>query len=356
MTTKRATSGGRNSNSARRGQEPAWAEATDDELLDLRFSDLELHIEGTLLEERVERLYEELELRGLKFRPHVWLAEEWFSPDGVPGIAIPFYLAHPRLARLERKIMLEVEGGSEKWCMRILRHETGHTFDTAYRLHRRQRWRELFGKSTEPYPDFYQPKPYSKSYVQHLDLWYAQSHPSEDFAETFAVWLQPRSRWRSQYQGWKALPKLEYVDELMDEIATETPPVRSRKILEPIRELKKTLREHYQEKRARYIVEDQHVYDRELRRCFSDDPQHVRRPTAASFMRHIRSEVRQVVANWTGQYQYIIDQVLGEMIQRCKELELRLARSARDSKRDVIVMLTVQVMNYLHGGHHRLAL
>ena len=112
--------------SRRRSGEPSWAALPDDELLTWRMCDLGLHIEGTVLEERIERLYDELEYRGIRFRPHFWLSDEWFSPDGVPGIAIPFYLAHPRLARLERKQMLEVEGGTEDWCLRILRHEAGH--------------------------------------------------------------------------------------------------------------------------------------------------------------------------------------------------------------------------------------
>ena len=143
--------------------------------------DLKLRIQGTPLERRIDKLYKELESREIPFRPHCWLSDEWFSPDGVPGIAIPFYLAHPRLARLERRQVLEVEGGTEEWCMRILRHEAGHALDTAFGLHRRRMWRETFGKYSEPYPDYYSPRPYSKSFVVHLDSWYAQSHPAEDF-------------------------------------------------------------------------------------------------------------------------------------------------------------------------------
>ena len=30
---------------------------------------------------------------------------------------------------------------------------------------------------------------------------YAASHPEEDFAETFAVWLTPRSNWRQSFPG-----------------------------------------------------------------------------------------------------------------------------------------------------------
>ena len=171
-------------------REPAWTRLDDEALLDLRFCDLRLSLTRSGLDVAVRRLYEELRQKGIRFRPHFWLSTEWFSPDGTPGIAIPFYLGHPRLKRLERQQMFEVEGGTAEWCMRILRHEAGHAIDTAYRLHRRRRWRELFGRYSLPYPAFYQPRPYSRRYVLHLDLWYAQSHPSEDFAETFAVWLK----------------------------------------------------------------------------------------------------------------------------------------------------------------------
>src|SRR6266567_3408508 len=99
--------------------------------------------------------------------------------------------------KLERKQMLEVEGGTDTECLRILRHEAGHALDTAFRLHFRRQWRELFGSFAQRYPDFYKPKPKSRNYVLHLRAWYAQAHPAEDFAETFAVWLQPRSRCES---------------------------------------------------------------------------------------------------------------------------------------------------------------
>src|ERR1043165_4021551 len=123
---------------------------TDEQLLDLRLCDLPLTIKGTPLENRVARLYEELRVRDLRFTPHVWLSEEWFSPDEVPGFAIPFYLAHPRLAKLEHAQMFEVEGGTEKECLRIMRHETGHAIDNAFHLHGKRRYRELFGSFKHP--------------------------------------------------------------------------------------------------------------------------------------------------------------------------------------------------------------
>ena len=343
----------------RRRSDPPWIDLNDEDLLELRFCDLGLKLEDTPLQGRIERLYSELEARGLVFRPHCWLSEEWFSEDSVPGIAIPFYLAHPRLVRLERRQMLEVEGGNEPWCMRILRHEAGHCYDTAYRLHRRRRWREVFGPYSQPYPEYYQPKPYSKSYVLHLDAWYAQSHPAEDFAETFAVWLKPRSPWRTRYQGWPAMKKLRYVNELMHEVRGQKAAVRSRRKVSPLREIRKTLGEHYREKRGRYGLDYPNFYDRDLRKLFAEPTavsQNGKRSTAAAFLRRMRPELRRVVSHWTGEYRYTIDQVLGEMIDRCHELNLQLDKPEPQARRDALVMLTMQTMNYLHGGRHRLAL
>lgn len=332
---------------------------TFQQLLDLRFCDLKLRIEGSELEQRVGRLYRELEHRGISFRPHVWLSYEWFSPDRSPGIAIPFYLAHPRLKQLEGKQMHEVEGGSEAWCMRILRHEAGHAIDTAYQLHRRKHWRELFGSFNAPYPEFYNPRPYSRDFVTHLDMWYAQAHPAEDFAETFAVWLRPGSQWRKLYRGWPAMRKLLYVDQLMRQIAGGT--IRrinhSRRQADPLKKFHTTLREHYRQKHAQYAEEFPDFYDRDLRMLFSDDAKDRDRPTAAGFLRRIRREIGTHVARWTGEYQYTIDQVMTDMIHRCRELKLRVPRRpARRIEIDALTMVTVQTMNYLHAGRHRVAL
>src|SRR5918995_2503089 len=207
-----------------------WEDWPDEKLLDLRMCQLGITIEDSVVAERLAELQQELDARGLaSFRPHFWLSDEWFSPDGVPGVAIPFYLAHPRLERLERTQMLEVEGGTPDWCMKILRHEAGHAIDNAYKLRQRRRRQQLFGPSYMQYPNYYTPKPYSKSFVLHLDSWYAQSHPDEDFAETFAVWLNPGSDWRTRYADWPAIKKLEYMDAVMTELTGKPMLVNSRR-------------------------------------------------------------------------------------------------------------------------------
>src|SRR5512147_1248907 len=106
-------------NGGRPRRRPAWAKLPDEQLLDLRMCDLGVTIAGSVLEKRIAQLYDELAERGVAFRPHFWLSDEWFTPDEVPGVAIPFYLAHPRLERLEQNQLFEVEGGSHGWCMRI---------------------------------------------------------------------------------------------------------------------------------------------------------------------------------------------------------------------------------------------
>jgi hypothetical protein len=333
-----------------------WASWPDDRLLDLRISQLGVTIEGSPLEARLAELQAELDGRGLAFQPHFWLSAEWFSPDGVPGVAIPFYLAHQRLAHLERTQMLEVEGGTPEWCMKILRHEAGHAIDNAYKLRQRRRRQQIFGPSYMQYPEYYTPKPYSKSFVLHLDSWYAQSHPDEDFAETFAVWLNPTSDWRNRYADWPALKKLEYMDSLMRELAGKPAIVRTRRKVEPIQGIRKTLRSHYDRKRRHYGVDHPHFYDRDLRKLFSDAPEHATNMKAARFIARIRRDVRRKVASWTGEYQYTIDRVLENMIRRANELNLRLPGPEERSRLDFTVMLTVQTMNYLHSGFHRVAL
>jgi hypothetical protein len=177
-----------------RPAEPFWTSYSDEELLDLRLCDLDLTMEDSELGRHVQRLYDELTAHGLRLWPPCWLSGEWFSPHDKPGIAIPFYLAHPRLKRLERRQMQDVEGGTNIWFMRLLRHEAGHAYEAAYNLSRRKEWIQAFGNPARPYPDYYTPKPLSKNFVLHLDWWYAQSHPVEDFAETFAVWLSSGGR------------------------------------------------------------------------------------------------------------------------------------------------------------------
>ena len=340
---------------SRRG-EPAWVAFDDERLLDMRFRDLGLSLRGLWVEDCLAQLDLELDQRGIRFRPHAWLSTEWFSPLGVPGIAIPFYLAHPRLAALERRKLLEVEGGTREECLQILRHECGHTLQQAHRLHLRKRWRELFGRSSQDYPDYYRPRPTSRRFVQHLRLYYAQSHPDEDFAETFAVWMGPRHAWRKRYAGWPALRKLEYVDELMAEVGDQVAPVRSRKHVQALRTVDATLREHYAERTERYPVHAPDIYDHDLTRLFAEPGHHQDVERASTFLRRQRSSLRRQVSRWTGQYQFSLDQVLQEMILRCRQLDLRAVGDEHQLRADFAIVLTAHTVGSVHSYRRWIAL
>ena len=330
-----------------------WARWPDQRLMQVRIRDLGVQLEGTWVGDCVDALHNELDERGIRLKPHIWVSDEWFSPDGVSGFAVPFYLLHPRLTRLERKQLIEVEGGTQTECMRIMRHEAGHAIQHGYKLHRKREWQRLFGHSSQKYPEAYRPNPASKRFVQHLRRWYAQSHPDEDFAETFAVWLRPRGDWRRRYAGWHALQKLEYVDRLMQEIAGTVPPARDKRVVDPLRTNRRTLLEHYTYRRAIYSVEYPKTYDEDLYRLFSSDKKHKHRPTASSFLRANRGDIRRVVSRWTGEYQFSLDQVLTDMIGRCRELRLRVVGKESEVLTHFMVLLTARTMSFLVGQGRR---
>jgi len=339
-----------------------WVGLSDDHLLDVRFCDLGLRIDGTWVEGCVQRLFRELEDRRIPFRPHVFVSSEWFSPERTASFAVPFYLLHPRLMRLERRQMFDIEGGSREDCMRHLRHECGHAIQHGYGFHRRKKWRELFGRSTQHYPEKYRPSPISRNFVHHLRLYYAQSHPDEDFAETFAVWLAPESDWRRKYADWPALTKLAYIDELTSELAGSGAPPADTREEEPLGQLERTLREHYEDRRSMPEGTVPEVQDGELRELFqsaseasdasgaSGAPGPERR--AAAFLRRERGRMRRVVARWTGDYQYTIDQVLDDMIHRCDQLDLRAEGDEEDLRLRFCVLLTAKTIHFHFSEQH----
>src|SRR5215467_3284066 len=195
------------------------------EILAKPIKELGLKLEGSPIERLVHKVYRELDRKGLGlFRPLCYLTDEWGCPSGEPVIGIPFYLANPKLARLERE-MNDLE--DEREILMYLRHEAGHAFNYAYELYKMPEWRDLFGPFRRPYRDSYRPIPFSRQFVRHIAGWYAQKHPDEDFAETFAVWLTPRSNWRKKYKGWGALAKLRYMDRIARQLGS-IEPIRKR--------------------------------------------------------------------------------------------------------------------------------
>lgn len=334
----------------------AWSRLPDEALLDLRLCDLGLRLGRTPLARAVRRLQRELAARGIALRPRCWLALEWFSPDGVPGIALPFYLAHPRLRSLQWRMMGEAEGGNARELRAILRHEAGHAVDTAYRLRRRAGWRRVFGRASEKYPRNYRPRPGSRRYVQHLAGWYAQSHPAEDFAETFAVWLAPNSDWRRRYAHWPAIRKLRYVDSLMSELRGREPPLRSRRVVEPLAEAKLTLREYYGRLAGRGRGRNAARVDRALLRLFAREGEGRRRTSAARMLRELAPVLRRRIARRLDVSEYLVGEVVRHMIARCRTLGLQLRASRRDAERRAGRLVMAQVARVMRQFGPRLTL
>ncbi|MCF7893643.1 MAG: putative zinc-binding metallopeptidase [Candidatus Omnitrophica bacterium] len=330
---------------------------SESELLDLRICDLPVKIKDSWLKDCIKQLYQELELKGIKFRPNCYLADEWLAPDKEPIIGIPFFLAHPRLIRLEKKMMLEAEGSSRSWCMKLLRHETGHTINYAYKLYRRGKWRKVFGNFGQEYPDTYRFRPYSKSFVRHLEDYYAQYHPDEDFAETFAVWATPGLNWKKRYRGWKALDKLFYLDKLMDEVKDKEPLVKKGSKYWQYSSMRIRLKNFYKKKRHYYAEDFPDFHDANLKKIFlQKDNQIVEQrdfEKAANFIKRYKKDILNSTAFWTGEKKYVISELINTIIKRVKEINLVVDEAENKSLIAVSIYITTLIMNYLHTGRFR---
>jgi hypothetical protein len=320
----------------------------EEALLGLRLSELPLRIEGTWLEARVAQLHAELGAKNLVFKPRCYLANEWLTPEDEPEIGIPFYLAHPRLVELQKKMMLEAEGESEDWCMKLLRHECGHALTYAYGLNRKRSWQRVFGHPSEPYEDTYRFRPYSKSYVRHLDRYYAQYHPDEDFVETFAVWLTPGMDWRKRYHGWKkALDKLLFVDKLMASIAGKPPARANGRQYWRIDSIRSTLRRYYQKRRVIEAEDFPEFHDANLRHAFSEGAARGEtRPHVGKILQAHRKALVATVSSWTGERRFFVNELIKAVLLRCKALRLVTDRPEAEAVMELATYLTTLAMNY----------
>ena len=331
---------------------------SEEELLSLRVCELPLSIKNSWLDECVRELYNELEAKGLRFKPPCYLADEWLTPDKEPVVGVPFFLAHPALIKLEKKMIIEVEGGNKLWCLKLLRHETGHAINYAYKLHKRKKWRDIFGQFSQEYGYNYIFRPYSRSFVKHLENYYAQYHPDEDFAETFAVWLSPEIDWKNQYKGWKALKKLNYVDEVMSEIKNKNPLIQRGQKYWQASKMRITLKNFYKQKRHSYAEEFPDFHDSNLKMMFTfldgKVPPGVKDSRlAANVIKKYKKEILSNVAKWTGEKKYIINELLDKVTKRCRELRLLADKDESLVMLEITTYVTALVMNYAYTGGFR---
>lgn len=328
--------------------QPEWVNLSDEELLQKKIRSLGLRLDE--LQPLVQELYKELSAKGLTFQPPCHVGDEWFVPIGIPAIFIPFFLVHERLRKLERKMVLEVEGETPDWFMRLMRHEAAHAYSYAFQLYKKKKWQQTFGLASTEETGFYRPRPYSRSYVVHLDDWYAQSHPDEDFAETFAVWLTPSLDWRTRYKGWKALQKLEYVDSLMRSLAGKPPIHQPQYRVTEYDCLNVKLKTHYVHKRKLYEDTYPDFYDADLRQLFPAGPEVEGRLRASVLLRQRRGQIMESVAQWTNERKYRVHKLLNRLIKRCHQLDLYVKPDDAQLNLQVSAYVTTLVMNYLFTG------
>ncbi len=324
-----------------------WYKLSDEDVLQMRVRDLDVQISGSELESLIDKLYDELDAGNIQFHPPCYLADEWLCPDKVPIIGIPFCLAHPRLKLIEQKMMYEVEGGSRESCMKLLRHECGHALNYAYELYKKTRWRELFGSFSEKYPGSYSFRPYSRRFVIHLEGNYAQAHPDEDFAETFAVWLSPDINWEQKYKDWPVIKKLRYVNQLMEKISDKSP-VKTFHGRPPwsASRMTSTLAAHYERKRKALGSEFQGFYDDSLNRLFVSKRDSASMK-ASMFLRLNQRELVDNVSFWTGHRKYDIRQLVNTLILRCDSLELYTGSKQSNGIISLTALLTAIASNTL---------
>jgi predicted nucleic acid-binding protein len=323
------------------------------ELLKTPVSKLSLAVEGSPLERYVRRLRREMEAKRFRFKPEVYLTDGWGCPDRTPVIGIPFYLADPRLVRLEEEQAGEVE--DPRTIMMLLRHEAGHAVNYAYRLWRRPSWGEIFGRFTKPYRDSFRPDRMSRHYVRHIAVYpygrtYAQKHPDEDFAETFAVWLTPGSSWRRRYRNWPVIRKLLYVDRLMKDVRRDLPESRSARRLLPVDRMSLTLAEHYGKKAERFRRDARGYVDDSLRDAFPASRGQVLRPAAALFRRYRERLVERVV-HWSVLTPAEAGTLVRKLEARAAALKLSYRPGAEGERlMDVVSLVIALALDYAYTG------
>lgn len=316
-------------------------------LLERRISELGLTIRGSAVERLAGRLYDELAEKGIALRPPVYLSDQWGCPDGTPLIGVPFYLADPRLARIEEEMAADVEG--EHDVMKYLRHEAGHAMNYAYQLHERADWHQTFGPYSRPYRDRFHADPFSREYVRHILGWYAQKHPDEDFAETFAVWLTPGLDWRREYAGWPALRKLEYVDRVMREVGSTAPDIPEVSLDDlPVEAMHYTIGDHYREQIESLPIADEQHFDGDLRSILGSVTDAPAGEPAAEFLRRHRREVVGRIAYWTGEYPTIVRGFMDFLATRAATLELRVRGLEASTLIELTAFGTAVMMNHRH--------
>jgi hypothetical protein len=328
------------------------------EILNKRICDFDLKIEGHPLELVIGRFRAELADRGItELHPVFYLTDEWGVREGTVAIGIPFYLADEKLLKVQKKKRAGlVEGESDEDVLRYLRHEMGHVVNYAYRLYATEEWTRVFGSMSRPYTEDYHVIPFSPDFVRHLPGGYAQKHPDEDWAETFAVWMTPDLDWRERYADSPgALEKLDFTARTMERLRNVAPEVTNTEIDYDTREMRATVQEFYEEidlgkvTIPRSLDGDLHLIFARRNPPVPDTPS--RLGDAAALLKRNQDFLVNSVYHWTGVDPSLVTPIVAHLCARAAALKMQYPLNERG---EVLVelsgFLTALAMNYQYKG------
>ncbi|MDH5580889.1 MAG: putative zinc-binding metallopeptidase [Bdellovibrionales bacterium] len=314
-------------------------------MLHIKISDLDLCLESSWVWPHIQKLYRELEHKAIDFKPHIWVSDDWYCPDGVAGFAIPFYLLNTNLINLEKRIIGEAEGETSDWLMMLLRHETAHALDNAYHLRKNKRRQNLFGLTSKKYPLSYTPRPHDKNYVQHLDEYYAQAHPDEDWAETFAIWLNPKSNWREVYKNWPCIKKIELCDEIINKIKNKRPLCQKVIETEPFTKIDISLKNYYDDKKRRLKLLKRKKFEELLIKEISID-------TKKEIQKE-KTTIKTQLCHSLNRKEHFIDKFIEDILEICSRHKIKLKKTKRNKKISILELLKSSSDEYFKSGIHK---
>jgi hypothetical protein len=204
--------------------EPLFDQELTPELLDTPVARLNLVPTGKL-KDILDRVRSDLRSAGIThFEPMFALGDSGFwCADRALTINLPWFLATEQLFQAAQPrypmTWFNIERG--------VRHEVGHAVGYAFELWKRPDWTATFGDFTKPYPKTSGSWPVKENspdfveYVLDSGKGYGQKHPDEDWAETFAAWLD-RSFDKTKLAG-GAAAKMAYVARVAGDVLTGWP-------------------------------------------------------------------------------------------------------------------------------------
>ena len=338
------------------------------ELLNTPINRLGVRIKGSFYETAIPQVISELRAAGVgRLEPVFYVSTGYGCIAGQPIISLGFYDFHPLIKELNH----EIRGFNytEADMLGLLRHELGHAFCYCYKLYRTPEFRALFevaGNFFNTYPegDHYEYNPWSKRYVNPAGDHYAQKHPDEDFAESFCVWLTPRSGWKRKYKKRSAvLEKLRYIDRSAGELGRQAPAVETNEgwMLEKVEEVKQTVGEFMGA--SPYLLKQYYdastgYVDPDLKAMFRQEPRGIPRRQllddymrADAFVREQKQALLSRISYWVGVDTVVVQDLLDKLIHRSRTLDLWLERAGRERK---LIELTTYVAtlcaNYKNAG------